>query len=90
MFAIAQNWPSLEVILCLPLPLGGYPNNNCLQEATMKEITLTELVTDTLRQFFYGGMTADEHEEAGNMPEDIDVCLGRSGAETPDRLGSIK
>ena len=56
----------------------------------MKEITLTELVTDTLRQFFYGGVTADEHEEAGNIPEDIDVCLGRSGAETPDRLGSIK
>ena len=56
----------------------------------MKDITLNELVTDTLRQFFYGGMTADEHEEAGNMPEDIDVYLGRSGAEIPDRLGPIK
>ena len=90
MFAIAQNLPGLEVILCLPLLLSGYPNNNFLQEAMMKDITLNELVTDTLRQFFYGGMTADEHEEAGNMPEDIDVYLGRSGAEIPDRLGPIK
>ena len=56
----------------------------------MKDITLTELVTDTLRQFFYGGVTADEHEEACNMPEDIDVYLGRLDAETPDRLGPIR
>ena len=56
----------------------------------MKEVILTELVTDTLRQFFYGGVTADEHAEAGNMPEDIDVYFGRLDAETPDSLGPIK
>ena len=48
----------------------------------MKEITLNELVTDTLHDFFYGGMTAEEHmEEDDEKLEDLHAYLARHDSE---------
>ncbi|MDO8412156.1 MAG: hypothetical protein Q7S51_00045 [Gallionellaceae bacterium] len=46
----------------------------------MKEITLTELVTDTLHHFFYGGMTAEEHIE-DDVLEDLHMYLKKHESE---------
>lgn len=47
----------------------------------MQEITLSELVTDTLHDFFYGGMTAEEHMEEDDKLEDLHVYLARHDSE---------
>ena len=54
-----------------------------------KEITLTELVTDTLHEFFYGGMTAEEHIEDEKL-EDLHVYLARHEAERSANLKLIR
>lgn len=47
----------------------------------MKEITLSELVTDNLHDFFYGGMTAEEHMEDDETLEDLHSYLARHESE---------
>ena len=52
-----------------------------LMGVKMKEITLSELVTDTLHDFFYGGMTAEEHMDEDEKLEDLHVYLARHESE---------
>ena len=55
----------------------------------MKEITLTELVTDTLHHFFYGGMTAEEHID-DEKQEDLQAYLARHEAEISTPSSSLR
>ncbi len=65
--------PSSDVAIFWP---GTWPD---LREAIMKETSLTELAIDTWNQFFYGGMTSEEHEEQDFPSEE--VCAWAPDAE---------
>ncbi len=54
----------------------------------MKETSLTELAIDTWNQFFFGGMTSEEHEEQDTPP--AERCLWPQDAEISAGSGSIQ
>ena len=46
----------------------------------MREISLTELITETFQESFFGGMTSEEHIDDEKL-EDLHVYLARHQAE---------
>ena len=58
----------------------------------MNQITLSELINDNVHDFFYGGMTADEHilEDEDEQLEDLHVYLARHSTEGPSRTNPTR
>ena len=90
MFVIVRSLLSFPGNTISTVDIGGFYTTT-LQETIMKEITSTELVTDTVHHFFYGGMTAEENVEEPleeEKLEDLHVYLARHKAEIVARPSS--